>query len=62
MTDAATLIEIDGRVAAIREKIRSVSEQAPATHGTANERRSSDRIAALEELLAVLIKEREALE
>jgi hypothetical protein len=62
MVDPATLIELDERIATVREKIRNITDQASALHGAANESRSSDRIAALEEMLAVLIEEREALE
>jgi hypothetical protein len=62
MADSATLIELDGRIAAVRENIRNLADQASSLHGAANESRVSDRIAALEEMLAVLIKEREALE
>ncbi|WEK49926.1 MAG: hypothetical protein P0Y66_19965 [Candidatus Kaistia colombiensis] len=50
--------EINGRIAAIREEIRIVTEQAAAETGGAVEERLSDRIAELEAELAELLKRR----
>ena len=59
MADAATLAELDKRIAAIRDNIRQLIEQAAAYSGAADEDRSADRIAAQDAQLAALLKERE---
>jgi hypothetical protein len=61
MTDAATLIELNTRIAAIRENIRELIEQAAAYSGAADEARTADRIAEQEAQLAALLKERDGL-
>ncbi|MEJ0093942.1 MAG: hypothetical protein WDN46_11015 [Methylocella sp.] len=61
MSAAATVIELDERIAAIRENIRELTEQAAAYSGSADEERAADRIAEQETQLAALVKEREAL-
>ena len=61
MTDAATLTELDTRIAAIRENIRELIEQAAAYSGAADEALTADRIAEQEAQLATLLKERDAL-
>ncbi len=61
MPDAATLIELDERIAAIRENISELTEQAAAFSGAADETLTADRIAEQEAMLAKLLKEREAL-
>jgi hypothetical protein len=61
MSDAAKLIELDERIAAIRENIRELTEQAAAYSGATDEARTADRIAEQEAQLAELLKEREAL-
>jgi hypothetical protein len=61
MTDTATLAELNTRIAAIRENIRELIEQAAAYSGAADEERTSDRIAAQEAQLEALIKQRDAL-
>ena len=61
MADAATLIELDERIAAIRENIRDLTEQAAAFSGAGDETRTSDRMAEQELQLAALVKERESL-
>lgn len=60
MSDAAKLIELDERIAAIRENIRELTEQAAAYSGAEDESRTADRIAGEEAQLAALLKEREA--
>jgi hypothetical protein len=60
MTDAAILIQLDKRIAAIRENIRELIEQATAYSGAADEARAADRIAEQDAQLTALLKEREA--
>jgi hypothetical protein len=59
MADAATLAELDRRIAAVRDNIRQLIEQAAAYSGAADEDRSADRIAAQDAQLTALLKERE---
>ncbi len=61
MPDAATLAELDLRIAAIRDNIRELIEQAAAYSGAADEERTSDRIAAQEVELEALLKKRKEL-
>ncbi len=61
MSDAATLIELDERIAAVRENIRELTEQAAAYSGAGDEALAADRIAEEEAQLAALLKQREAL-
>ncbi len=61
MATAATLVELDERIAAIRENIRELTEQAAAFSGAEDEARTADRIAEQELLLASLLKERQSL-
>jgi len=61
MTDAATLIELNRRIDAIRDNIRQLIEQAAAYSGAADEARTADRIAEQEAKLAELLQERDAL-
>jgi predicted ATPase len=61
MTDAATLIELDRRIDAIRDNIRQLIEQAAAYSGAADEARTADRITEQEAKLEALLKERDAL-
>jgi hypothetical protein len=60
-TDPAALAEIDQRIAAIRENLRQLVEQAAAYSGAADEWRTADRIADQEARLAELLNERDAL-
>jgi len=61
MANPADLIEIDKRIAVIRDNIRELVEQAAAFSGAADEGLMSERIAQQEEQLAALLKERERL-
>ena len=60
MADATIIIELDKRIAATRENIRELIEQATAFSGAADEDRTADRISKQEAQLADLLKEREA--
>ena len=60
MTDA-TLTELNRRIAAIRETIRELIEQAAAYSGAADDERTAERIADQEAQLAALLKKRDAL-
>ena len=61
MPNDADLIEIDKRIAIVRDNIRQLIEEAAAFTGAADENRIADRIADQEVRLAGLLKEREAL-
>jgi hypothetical protein len=57
----ASLIGLAGRIAAVRDNIRELTEQATAFSGAGDETRAADRIAEQELLLAELLRERESL-
>jgi len=61
MADSADLIELDKRIALIRDNIRELVEQAAAFSGAADDSLTSERIAQQEAQLAALLKERDAL-
>jgi uncharacterized protein YigA (DUF484 family) len=61
MPNAADLIEIDKRIAILRDNIRELIEEAAAFTGAADDDRTANRIADQEAQLANLLKEREAL-
>ena len=61
MADPTNLIELDQRIAAVRENIRVLMEQAAAFSGAGDEERNADRIAEQDALLTRLLTEREAL-
>jgi hypothetical protein len=61
MSNAAALHDLDARIAAVRENIRELTEQAAAYSGAADEERTADRISEMESHLAELLKERAAL-
>lgn len=61
MADSADLIEIDKRIALIRNNLRELVEQAAGFSGAANEALVADRISAQEAKLAALLEQREAL-
>ena len=56
-----TLPEIERRMAIVRDNIRQLIEQAAANSGAGDEDRNADRIAAQQEELDRLTKERDAL-
>jgi hypothetical protein len=57
----ASLVELDERIAIVRDNIRELTEQAAALSGGGDETRIADRIADQERRLAELLKERESL-
>lgn len=59
MADTSDLSELDNRIAAIRENLRNLTEQATAFSGAADESRIADRIADQEARLTALLRERE---
>ena len=61
MVNSADLIELDKRIAVIRDNIRELVEQAAAFSGAANEDLTAERIAQQEAQLAALLKERDNL-
>jgi len=61
MSDPSDVIAIDVRVAAVRENLRELIEQATAYSGASDEDRTSDRIAEQEKKLAALLNDRQAL-
>jgi hypothetical protein len=61
MSDHETLGDLDRHIAAIRENLRELIEQAAAYSGAADEERNADRIADQEAKLETLIKKRDAL-
>ncbi len=62
MADAATLQDLDQRIAVIRDNLRALTEQAAAVSGAEDEARAADRIADQQRALEALLKQREALE
>ena len=60
-TDSAKAAELDTRIAALRENLRELVEQAAGYSGASDESLAADRIADYEARLAVLLQEREAL-
>jgi len=57
-----TLAEIEGRMAAIRENIRELIEQAAAYSGAADDDLASQRIADQEAQLEILTRQRDELQ
>jgi hypothetical protein len=56
-----TLTEIEGRMAALRENIRELIEQAAAYSGAADDELASHRIAEQEAQLEILTRQRDEL-
>ena len=61
MPDKARLAELNEQIAAIRNNLRELTEQAAARSGAADENLAADRIAEQETQLASLLKQRDAL-
>ena len=61
MPDILTMAEIDSRIAAVRENIRELVEQAAAYSGAADEDLTSRRIAEQEAELERLTRQRDEL-
>ncbi len=57
-----TMAEIEGRMAAIRENIRELIEQAAAYSGAADDDLASQRIAEQEAQLEILTRQRDELQ
>jgi len=55
-----SLSEIEERIAVVRGNLRDLTEQAAAYSGAADEERNAERIAAQQEQLDELLKERAA--
>jgi rubrerythrin len=60
MPRATPSTDLEARIAAIRDNIRELTEQATAYSGGGDEARIADRIAEQERQLAELLKERES--
>jgi hypothetical protein len=61
MTNGPTLAELDGRIAAIRENLRELAEQAAADSGAGHEDLNAARIGEQERALAELTQLRDSL-
>ncbi len=61
MPQSANLVDVEARIAAVRDNIRELAEQAAAYSGATDDERTADRIAEQEALLDELLKERDAL-
>lgn len=61
MTVNLTLAQLDERIAAIRENLRDIVEQAAGRSGAADEGHADDMIEQQEANLAKLMREREVL-
>ena len=61
MADDELEAELDRRIAAVRDNLRTLVEQAAAYSGAADEARNADRIAEQESLLAELQEEKSRL-
>jgi hypothetical protein len=57
----ASLEDLDQRIAVVRDNIRELTEQAAAFSGAQDESLAADRIAAQEQSLSELLRERESL-
>jgi len=60
MPTTSNLVELNERIATIRENLRTLTEQAASRSGAADEDLASDRIARQEAQLASLIQLRDA--
>jgi hypothetical protein len=58
MADNKNLAELDAEIAAVRDNLRQLTEQAAAQSGAADEDLAADRIAQQQALLDRLVKQR----
>jgi hypothetical protein len=58
MADNKNLAELDAEIAAVRDNLRQLTEQAAAQSGAADEDLASERIAQQQALLDRLVKQR----
>jgi len=56
-----SLPDLEDRIAIIRDNLRQLTEQAAGSSGAADEERAAERIAAQQEELDKLVKQRDAL-
>jgi hypothetical protein len=61
MSDNKRRAELDAEIAAVRDNLRQLTEQAAAQSGAADEDLAAERIAQQQEFLDRLLKQREAL-
>jgi hypothetical protein len=61
MSGTLTLAELDEAIAEVRANLRDLVEQETARSGAQDENRADDLIAAQEEKLATLLRQRETL-
>jgi len=61
MADNKNLAELDAEIAAVRDNLRQLTEQAAAQSGAADEGLAADRIAQQQTLLDRLLKQRETI-
>ena len=61
MSDGLSRTELEQRIAEVRQNISQLVEQAAAFSGAADESRTADRIADLEEQLRALIKRKDTI-
>jgi uncharacterized coiled-coil protein SlyX len=61
MADNKSLTELDVEIAAVRDNLRQLTEQAAALSGAADEDLAAERIAQQEALLDRLLKRRETI-
>ncbi len=61
MADKKTLAELDIEIAAVRDNLRQLTEQAAAQSGAADEDLAAERIEQQQTLLDRLVKQRESI-
>ena len=61
MADDKSLAELDTEIAAVRDNLRQLTEQAAALSGAADEDLASERIEQQQALLDRLVKQRETI-
>jgi hypothetical protein len=61
MADNRALAELDAEIAAVRDNLRQLTEQAAAQSGAADEDLAAERIAQQEALLDRLLKQRDTI-